>query len=91
MEGDTTFEDVKDALDPDNLPIQIHGRVLLPHELIQDINVADNEPLILELKVGLDDTSKNPWAYSVQQNVKKAAFKYKSTLPEDMQKIEDHD
>ncbi len=55
MEGDDTFHDIKEALDSKNLPNEVPGKVLEPYMLVQDINVADGEPLILEWKVGLDD------------------------------------
>ena len=48
MEGDDTFQDIENSLDTKNLPNEVPGRVLEPHQQIQDINVADGESLILE-------------------------------------------
>ena len=37
--------------DLSNLPIEVHGRLLLPHQLIDEINVADDEMILLEWKI----------------------------------------
>lgn len=63
MEGDETFQDISDALTQQELPVAVSGRVFEPHQLIQDINVADGECLILEWKIALEKSSKMPYAY----------------------------
>lgn len=62
-----------DALDGAKMPTEIQGKLLEPHQLIQDINVADGESIILEWKVALDPDSTNPWAYDPKPNIKKKA------------------
>lgn len=63
MEGDTTFQDVKDALDANNMPTEVQGRILEPYQLIQDIDVADGDTLILEWRVSLGVEQAVPFAY----------------------------
>ena len=88
MEGDTTFEDVKDALDGDNLPNEIPGRILEPYMLIQDVNVADGEHLVLEWKIGVRDDSEQPYCYDPKPNAKRKAFTKETKLPEEFQQVE---
>ena len=40
--------------DTSKLPVQVHARILQPHELIQDANVADGEQLILEWRININ-------------------------------------
>ena len=55
MEGDESFQDVQDCLQSgQDMPFEVAGTVLKPHQLIQDVNVADGEPLILEWKIALE-------------------------------------
>ena len=78
-----------EALDSKKMPTEIQGRILEPYQLIQDINVADNETIILEWKVALNNDAAVPYAYDPKPNVKKKAqfSNQQSSLPEDMQKI----
>ena len=55
------------------MPTEIQGRVLQPHQLVQDINVADNETIIIEWKVALNSDAAVPFAYDPKPNVKKKA------------------
>jgi hypothetical protein len=45
------------------LPIEVHGRVLLPHELIDEINVADDELILLEWKISFERDDEKAWAF----------------------------
>ena len=54
MEGDETIEDVESSLDAKNFPNEVPGRILYPYQLVQDVNVADGEPLVLEWKIALE-------------------------------------
>ena len=81
MEGDDTFQDVKESLDGSNMPTETPGRVLEPYMLVQDINVADGEPLILEWKVDISDNAQVPYAYDPKPNVKRKAVQMSSRLP----------
>ena len=78
-----------EALDSKKMPTEIQGRILEPYQLIQDINVADNDTIILEWKVALNNDAAVPYAYDPKPNVKKKAqfSNQQSSLPEDMQKI----
>lgn len=45
------------------MPHEVAGIILSPHQMIQDVNVADGEPLILEWKIDLEDDADAPYAY----------------------------
>ena len=46
-----------------DLPIEVHGRVLLPHQLIDEINVADDDLILLEWKISFDEDDRKCYAY----------------------------
>jgi hypothetical protein len=69
------------------LPIEVHGRLLLPHQLIDEIRVADDELIVLEWKISFDRNDEKPWAYEPKQT-KKTRWATNSRLPENVQKIE---
>ena len=54
-QGDS-IEELESQIEADsrNLPIEIHGRILQPHQLIDEINVADDEMILLEWKISFD-------------------------------------
>lgn len=84
MEGDTTFADVKDSLDSNKLPVEIQGRVLDPFLLVQDIEVADGESLIIEWRIQLGANIAQPYAYDPKPNLKRKGVQVESRLPADM-------
>lgn len=87
MEGDTNIQDVEEALDSKNLPCEIQGRVLDPFMLVQDVNVADNETIILEWKISTSKDPETPYAYDPKPDVKRKALYKESNLPEELQAI----
>jgi ubiquitin C-terminal hydrolase len=87
LEGDDTFSDVRDSLDARNMPTPIAGRLLEPHQLVADINVADGEGLVLEWKVALEKSSTCPWAYEPAVNAKRKKIQKESRLPEELKAL----
>lgn len=73
------------------MPYEVAGTVLSPHQMIQDVNVADGEPLILEWKIALEDDADAPYAYEPKATAKKRGIYRDSRLPEELQAIEDED
>jgi len=56
FEQNDTIEDLEHNLseksqDVSKLPIEVHGRILQSHQLIDEINVADDELILLEWKI----------------------------------------
>ena len=73
------------------MPFEVAGTVLSPHQMIQDVNVADGEPLILEWKIGLESDAEAPYAYEPKATTKKRGIYRDSRLPEELQAVEDED
>ena len=73
------------------MPYEVAGRVLSPHQLIQDVNVADGEALILEWKIALEVDAELPYAYNPKPNAKKRGLYRESRLPEELQGITDEE
>ena len=48
--------------DYSQLPLEVHGKVLDPHELIEDINVADDELIIFEWRIVFDPKDEGGWS-----------------------------
>ena len=97
FEGQESFADIKEALEDvgqnlEKLPIEVHGRVLQPHEFIEDINVGDNEVLIFEWKVAVDPSAEKPWAFEPKSQIKKRKRSVvNSRLPQAFLEVEDED
>lgn len=56
FEGDDSIEDAKQMLaeingDLKKMPLQIQGRLLAPTTFIEDANIANNELIVLEMKI----------------------------------------
>jgi hypothetical protein len=47
--GESPLEVEKDYQYARNLPIKVKGRILEPHEIIDNINVADDDVLLYEV------------------------------------------
>ena len=77
----------KVSSDQNKLPIEVHGRLLLPYMLVEDINVADDEMIVLEWKISFDVESKCPWAFNPTQT-KKSKASLRSRLPENLQEVD---
>lgn len=71
------------------MPFEVKGTVLRPCQMIQDVNVADGEPLILEWKIALENDAEVPYAYDPKPTAKKRGLYRDSRLPEDLQAIQD--
>ena len=85
FEGQDTFADCQQAIemvrgDTSKLPVQVHARLLLPHELIQDANIADSEQLVFEWRINMNFNSETPWAFD-PKNEKRKRKNLKSKLP----------
>lgn len=89
LEGDETVQDVIEALDGNNYPNAVNGRVLEPFMLVNDANIADDECIILEWKINIDPRSKNPWVYDPKPNSRKSRFERDSRLPEELKAVRD--
>jgi len=72
--------------DLSNLPVEVHGRILQNHQLIDEINVADDDLILLEWKIAFDKEDEKAWAYDPKSKVKKN--KLRSKLPEKLQEID---
>jgi ubiquitin C-terminal hydrolase len=62
-----TVEDISEQIyatngNPDQLPIEVHGQLLDRAATIEAINVADNEVLMLEVKISTDQRDQTPFA-----------------------------
>jgi ubiquitin C-terminal hydrolase len=73
--------------DLSNLPIEVHGRILQSHQLIDEINVADDDLILLEWKISFDKEGEKAWAYD-PKSTKKKKGSLKSKLPDNLQQIE---
>lgn len=84
---DLEYQLSKVSSDTSNLPIEVHGRLLQPHMLIDDINVADDDMIVLEWRISFEPDAKTPWAY-LPTATKKTKGKLRSRLPENLQEID---
>ncbi len=53
-------------------PIEVHGNILIKSQLIEEINVADDETLLMEIRLSNDNRVTNPFAFrpaGINQNV----------------------
>ena len=62
-----TVDEISDQIyatngNPDQLPIDVHGELLDRTATIDAINVADNEVLMLEIKISTDQRDQTPFA-----------------------------
>lgn len=76
MEGDNIFHDVMEIISNGNTnpPQPTCGRVLEKYHRIEDINLADGEPLVLEWMVNLSPDEQYPYIYEPRPDVKRNAF-----------------
>jgi hypothetical protein len=73
--------------DLSNLPIEVHGRLLLDHQTIDEINVADDELILLEWKISFEKENERAWAYDPKTNKKKKGS-LRSRLPDRLQEMD---
>lgn len=73
--------------DLNNLPIEVHGRILLDYQTIDEIQVADDDLILLEWKIQFGEEVEKAWAYDPKSD-KKNKGSLKSRLPEAIQAIE---
>ena len=95
FEGQDTLSDCKQAIemikgDMSKLPIQVHARILQPHEFISDANIADNEQIVLEWRININLEPDKPWAFDPKNEKRKRTNK-NSRLPQAIQEIEDEE
>lgn len=69
LEGGDTIEDVKQMLseinnDLNKLPLAVQARVLEPSQMIDEINVADQELIVMEFKISFDKNAACSWVYA---------------------------
>ena len=66
------------------MPFEVAGTVLSPHQLIQDVNIADGEALILEWKIALEPDAEVPYAYNPKATVRRRGVYRESRLSEEL-------
>jgi hypothetical protein len=64
------FDSVKQAFSKvgakhDLFPIEVHGKVLEDHELIEEVNIADGELILFEFRIVFNDPpTQKSWAFA---------------------------
>lgn len=88
FEQDDSFSDLEYAVNEKIrkktiFPVEIHGRILLDHQLIEEINVADDEIILLEWKIEMAYENSHPKAWAFEPKSKKSKKSLcRSRLPE---------
>ena len=82
------FDSIKEAMSQiggkyDQLPIEVHGKVLDPEELIENINVADDEMIMFEWRIVFDPHEDGGWAFNPQEKRKTRLRGFQSRLTEE--------
>lgn len=68
--------------DYSQLPIEVHGTLLDPFALIEDINVADDELIMFEWRIVFDPKDETGWAYNPVDKKRSKIRGFKSRLNE---------
>jgi hypothetical protein len=94
FEQNDSFSDLEYAMNEskghnDKYPIEIHGRILLDHQLIDEINVADDETILLEWQINneRERSDLKAWAFDPKSKKNKKSLS-RSRLSEKIQEID---
>lgn len=69
LEGDDMLEDAKQMIqeikgDMSKLPFAIHARLLQHNRLIDEANIANDEVIVMEMKITFEPDSSTPWVFA---------------------------
>ena len=86
LEGDETLDDVKERLadlnnDMSKLPLAVQASLLRDELMIDDANVANDELIIMEMKITFDPNAEMPYVYAPSVEKRKRVYK-ESKLPD---------
>ena len=69
LEGDETLDDVKERLsdlnnDMSKLPLAVQASLLKYEQMVDEANVANDELIIMEMKITFDPNAATPYVYA---------------------------